>query len=125
MLKILLAGSDLHLLETRAAVLSKTGAVVAWCSADDAHEFLDREKFDLLVLCHSLSQSEIETLKDRVHREFPEMKILLVASYFDENAIRQNGQGGVMIRPDPERLVTQVKELLESVPHVASTRLTL
>ena len=125
MLKILLAGSDLPLLQTRAAVLSKTGAAVSWCTADEAHDFLDKEKFDLLVLCHSLSQSEMGTLMDSVHREFPAMKILLVTSYFDGNVIRPNGQGIVTIRPEPARLVTQVKDLLESIPQVTPTRLTL
>ena len=65
MLRILLAGSDSRLLATRAAVLSKTGAAVVSRNPIEALKILDRdETFDLVVLCHTLEDCELDALDE-------------------------------------------------------------
>ena len=74
MLKILLAGSDSRLLETRAAVLSKTGAAVVFRNANRDVRGPGSRQFDLVVLCHSLTELEMAVIADKVHRENPSDK---------------------------------------------------
>ena len=81
MFRILLSGSDSRLLATRAAVLSKTGAAVVFHTAIETLEVLNRDRFDLVVLCHSLTQAQLAVIVDKVHQKIPGTKILMVTSW--------------------------------------------
>jgi DNA-binding response OmpR family regulator len=116
MLRILLAGSDCRLLATRAAVLSKTGATVTYHNATTTLELLDREAFDLVVLCHSLLSGEVAQIVDKVHQKVPGTKILMVTSNLDQYDIHTNGYVDATSVPEPAHLVACVKDLL----HVTS-----
>lgn len=69
MLKIFLAGNDSRLLATRAAVLARTGASVAYGDARETLDTLDREAFDLVVLCHSLRESDVVMIVDKARKD--------------------------------------------------------
>jgi CheY-like chemotaxis protein len=119
MSKILLAGGDSRLLETRAAVLAKTGASVACYSAAKALEILDEETFDLVVLCHSLSDPDVALVVEKVRKKVPDTKILVVASNADRYGLPRENKVDATTLPEPERLVALAKELLQAT-HFAS-----
>jgi len=113
MRRILLAGSDSRLLATRAAVLSKTGAAVVHHNAMETLNVLDRETFDLVVLCHSLLEDEVAIIVDKVHQKIPGTKILMVTSDLDGYEMPRHGQVDATSNPEPARLVARVRELLQ------------
>lgn len=57
-LRILSVGDDLDLLSTRTELLRLTGAQVVKCRGRDAAGVLEKEKFDLVVLCHTLPEHD-------------------------------------------------------------------
>jgi DNA-binding response OmpR family regulator len=122
MSRILLAGSDSRLLATRAAVLSKTGSAVTYHNVMETLEVLDREAFDLVVLCHSLLEDDLAVIVDKVHRKFPGTKVLMVTSDLDRYEIDIDGKVDATSVPEPGRLVERVKELLQATPYAASAK---
>jgi hypothetical protein len=115
--KILLAGHDVPLLETRAAVLKKTAAEVVYCVGPCLLDVIVYEKPDLVVLCHSLGRVEAEALSDKIHACYPKTKVLLVVSQGFEEKQYQNAKFDATILPDPVRLIERATELLEPRPH--------
>jgi CheY-like chemotaxis protein len=113
MFRILLAGSDCRLLATRAAVLAKTGADVVYRSTMEAINILDREVFDLVVLCHSLQREDVAVIVDRVHQKIPSAKILMVTSALDGRELYPNTEIDATSIPEPGHLVALAKELLQ------------
>jgi DNA-binding response OmpR family regulator len=111
MLRILLAGSDSRLLATRAAVLLKTGAVVVYRDTMGTLGILDREAFDLVVLCHSLPETDVAEIVDKVHRKIPGTKILMVTSALD--GMYANNKVDATSIPEPGHLVACAIELLQ------------
>lgn len=114
--KILLAGNDFRLLGTRAAVLGRTGASVVCCSAVEASGIISTERFDLVVLCHTLSDQEAERMIGVIQRRWPGTRILQVVSdlwrdkfYSDSNVTRTT--------TEPSRLIRCTRELLETLPN--------
>jgi DNA-binding response OmpR family regulator len=122
MLKILLAGSDSRLLATRAAVLSKTGAAVVFHNAIETLEVLDRDKFDLVVLCHSLTEPEVTVIADKVHQRIPGTKILIVMSDLDRYALHKDGNIDATSMPEPAQLIARVKELLQATSYAPAAK---
>lgn len=110
--KILLAGHDVRLLETRAAVLKKTGAEVLYCTGSHLLEVLESETPDLVVLCHSLGRAEAETQADQVRACCPKTRVLLVVSQRSEETQYQDAKFDAMILPEPVRLIRRATELL-------------
>jgi DNA-binding response OmpR family regulator len=122
MLKILLAGSDYRLLATRAAVLSKTGATVVFHTAIETLEVLNRDRFDLVVLCHSLTQAELAVIVDKVHQKIPGTKILMVTSALNRYELNEDGKVDATSIPEPAQLVARVKELLQASSYASAAK---
>jgi DNA-binding response OmpR family regulator len=122
MLRILLAGSDSRLLATRAAVLSKTGAAVVFHNAIETLEVLDRDKFDLVVLCHSLTEREVAVIVDKVHQRIPGTKILMVTSDVDRYELHEDGKIDATSMPEPAHLIARVKELLQATSYASAAK---
>ncbi|HEX3969331.1 MAG TPA: hypothetical protein VHW70_15290 [Edaphobacter sp.] len=112
MAKILLAGHDLRLLETRAAVLKKTGAAVAYYAGPNVLEVVRSQAPDLVVLCHSLGRVEAENLAGNIHACCPRAKILLVVSQGSEEKSASDRWFDAKILPEPLRLIRRAAELL-------------
>ena len=95
------------MLATRAAVLSKTGAAVVHHNAMETLDVLDRETFDLVVLCHSLLEDEVAVIVDKVHQKIPGTKILMLTSDLDGYEMPRHGQVDATSIPEPARLVAR------------------
>jgi CheY-like chemotaxis protein len=115
--KILLAGQDDRLLETRAAVLQRTGATVISCSGGEALDAVKSEMPDLVVLCHSLAVDDAELMADRIRDCCPTARILLVLSEMGPNKPYRDAKFDAKTFAEPSRLVTHATELLKMLPH--------
>lgn len=113
MLRILLAGNDSRLLATRAAVLARTGAIVAYGDARETLDALDREEFDLVVFCHSLLESDVLTIADKAREKIPNAKTLMVA--VNRSGMNYHGKCDAICMPEPTELLARTRELLASV----------
>lgn len=118
MFRILLAGSDSRLLATRAAVLSRTGAAVVYGNPIEALETLDRgETFDLVVLCHTLEDSDVAAIVDKAHRKITGVKILMVTSELEGYRLQVNSKIDATTTPEPAHLVALAKEMLQAAAY--------
>jgi hypothetical protein len=116
--KIVLAGQDVHLLETRAAVLKKkTGAEVVYCAGSQALDIVVSEMPDLLVLCHSLLHEDAEAIADWVHACCPKTRVLLVVSQVVSDRPYEDAKFDATSLPEPKRLVACATELLRGFPY--------
>jgi len=96
MLRILLAGSDSRLLATRAAVLLKTGAVVVYRDTMGTLNILDREAFDLVVLCHTLPEEDVAVIVDKVHQKIPGAKTADPRRFIDSTILDELEKEGFL-----------------------------
>jgi hypothetical protein len=115
--KIVLAGQDLHLLETRAEVLKRTGAEVLCCTGRMALNVVTTRKPDLLVLCHTLAHEEAEAIAERVYVCSPRTRVLLVVSQVVADRPYEDAKFDATSLPEPARLVARTTELLRGLPH--------
>ena len=114
MLRILLAGNDSRLLSTRAAVLLRTGAAVVYGNPMETLAILDsNETFDLVVLCHTLEDSDVVAIVDKAHQRITGVKILMVTSALDGYEMYANSKIDATSIPEPGHLVALAKELLQ------------
>jgi len=107
------------LLATRAAVLLKTGAAVVYRDTMGSLGILDRELFDLVVLCHSLPETDVAVIVDKVHQKTPGTKILMVTSAVDGFGTNVDNHVDATSVPEPARLIARAKELLEVSSYAA------
>lgn len=115
--KILLAGNDFRLLGTRAAVLGKTGASVVCCSASETREIIRTEKFDLVVLCHTLSDQEANEIIETVRRLWPHARTLQVVFDGAREKPYRATELDATSSAEPSRLVRRTAELLQALPN--------
>jgi hypothetical protein len=80
MFRILSVGNDPWLLETRAAVLLYTGAEVDSADARSARRVVILRRYDLLILCHSVSMEDASDLKQMCRSYWPESRTLLLGA---------------------------------------------
>ena len=117
--KILAVGDDFELLDTRAAVLRLTGAEVEIASGREAPEHIEAKTFDVVVLCHSLSDVDVARIVEQVRRTRPGTRILMTAKYAGEEEWPR-GFTDVVTCGAPKLLLEKARELLdrhrESVP---------
>jgi predicted transcriptional regulator len=114
--KILLSGNDLRLLATRAAVLTRTGADIAFCNAEEAMSILSTEKISLVVLCHSLQEQEAAVIAEKAREQDRETKTLMVVmDYAEIGSVRMEKFDAATL-PDPMDLIARVNELLLQSP---------
>jgi hypothetical protein len=78
--KILAVGEDFALLATRAALLAKTNASVTCCNSVEFATELNRDRFDLVILCYSLGESVRQTISVDVHLRWPKARVLQITA---------------------------------------------
>jgi len=122
MSRILLAGSDCRLLETRAAVLAKTGAEVIFRNAKETLRVLDRDAFDLVILCHSLPETDAAVIVAKTHEKSPGTKILMVTSNLDMYGMRRDGDVDATSLPEPGPLIALASQLLKANSYRSTVR---
>jgi len=114
--KIVLAGQDVPLLETRAEVLKKIDAEVVYCIGSDALKVVTAEMPDLLVLCHSLGTEEAESIAAATRACCPKTKILLVVSQVTTGMPDWAEKFDAVSQPEPARLLVRATKLLSNLP---------
>jgi hypothetical protein len=107
---ILAVGQDEALLVSRAAVLCKTTAEVMRAGPDGALGLLRQKRFDAIVLCHTLSIQESIDLANAAHGRGTLVVQVLPGS--SSNQGYESIPADVLADADPERLVSQVAEVL-------------
>ena len=110
--KIVLAGQDVELLETRAEVLKTIGSDVVCCVGSRVIDVVESEMPDLLVLCHTLAHEEAEAIAERVYACCPKTRVLLVVSQVIADRPYRSAKFDATSTPDPAYLVARSTELL-------------
>jgi DNA-binding response OmpR family regulator len=109
--KILLVGDDYSLLATRAAVLAKTGVDVVPSGPAELKMHLGREKFDLVVLCHTLRSAERKSVMIHARRRWPQARMLQVVTTLGQMCAVECGVDDTTTTA-PEELVAHAMRLL-------------
>jgi hypothetical protein len=101
-------------------VLSKTGAEVVYGTPVETLEILDGDEiFDLVVLCHTLEDSDVVTIVDKTHQKMNGVKVLMVTSELEGYRLQVNGKVDATTMPEPARLVALAKEMLQETACVS------
>ena len=111
MAAILLIGEDDFLLQTRAAVLRRTGAESACCDVASALFMLEHQVFDIVLLCHSIPGHLCETISEIIRHNWPGTRLLHISAVRDPERF-DPGDGVEVCSPEPERLIERTVELL-------------
>ena len=78
---VLVYGHDGRLLDTRRLVLSAAGLhVLTAARPEEAERLLMQQPVDLLLLCHTLSETERDAMLSDSRARWPQMKLLLVTT---------------------------------------------
>jgi len=108
---ILLIGEDAFLLETRAAVLRRTGAAMVCAEVSSALPLLETNSFDVAILCHSIPGPVCQTLIDVIRQNWPSTRILLVSPARNWEQT-ERAEGVELCTPHPEQLIERTIELI-------------
>lgn len=113
MRKILLVGRDLLLLGTRAAILGKTGADAVCCNGAEASKILlQKEKFDLVVLCYTLTEEEKGEIRNVAHEGWTQTKVLTIVPLMVQERYYEDDMLDMTSSPEPDHLLRHTMELL-------------
>jgi BarA-like signal transduction histidine kinase len=116
MSKILLIGNDLRLQMTRSAVLARTPATVVYCNAIEAARSLQTDCFDMVVLCHSLTERQTLEITKMTHDKLPTATVLRVVSHISQEMPHSVTAFDATGPSDPEGLIRRTAELLRHPP---------
>jgi DNA-binding response OmpR family regulator len=114
MLSILAVGRDERLLNTRAAVLRLSQADVVQAFPEKALELLQTLRFDLVVLCHSVSGAEAVEVADLARLRTQGIQVLQVIPGDSPVVPVADRWADDIVDSRPGRLVDKVKDLLVS-----------
>ena len=109
---ILLVGEDPRLLETRAAVLARTGAAIISCNKAEFPRCADARPFRLVVLCHSLAPETKQSLPTEIHRRWPGVCVVQVAT-LRESYDDLSTPADAVTPSNPAELLNTVSRLLQ------------
>jgi DNA-binding response OmpR family regulator len=112
MVTILAIGQDPGLLSSRAAVLRKSKADVITADLVDAVAALKNQRFDLVVLCHTLSTEEMMDLGRAAHRLQNGVRVLQVVSDTEPYQQDYSVDADDVSPSNPARLVDKVIDML-------------
>ena len=113
--RILLIGEHWPLLKSSAEVLKKTNAEISYCSPEEIAECWT-EHFHLIVLCHTVSAAEAESIAADARWRWPGVRILQI-SRFDFGAVRVPAYADAgAVGGEPDDLFTSAMALLGKKP---------
>jgi hypothetical protein len=78
----------------------------------DASEILKAQRFDLVVLCHTLSSDDMNELILLAHQQASEVQVLEVLDAVESSWNRRPSGADDMAQSQPEALVAKVTEML-------------
>lgn len=117
---ILAVGDDSIVQETRGSVLQAGGYVVefAWSTTEAIHRFRDGD-FDLVLLCHSISDADKEWLIRQIRAEGSSVPILCVASISDRTPERF---AELTVDSNPSEMLRGIEKVLNGAARPKSAR---
>jgi hypothetical protein len=80
MSRILLVGSDLPWLQNHRAALAKVGADMILSDPMELETHVGGERFDLVVLCHTLTDTARRAATATAHRRWPHVRVLQICA---------------------------------------------
>jgi|ERR1700733_722489 len=115
MTAILCVGQDDRLLESRSEILrQKTGAAVKLATSKEALGAIRREKFDLVVLCHTLNTLEAQQISDAVQDQVWVPLVLRLSPLWNPDLADTNQPFDGFCSAEPSSLVNAVAKLLQA-----------
>jgi CheY-like chemotaxis protein len=111
MCTILAIGQDEELLYTRSAVLRKCNAGVITARPSEATEILKAGRFDLVVLCHTLSTEDMNKLVSLAHQA-SDMQVLEILKASAPSWERARSGADDTAPSNPASLVAKVIEMM-------------
>ena len=108
MFRILSVGNDPRLLATRAAVLRHTGAEVDSVDARSARRAVILRRYDLLILCHSVSMEDASDLKQMCRSYWPDSRTLLLGADIRRDAKPIDSDSTLRSLEGPVALIREV-----------------
>jgi CheY-like chemotaxis protein len=108
---ILVVGEDEALQNTRSALLRQVGTEVLSASVANAARTLTMRRFDLVVICHSLSLEEKIDITTLAHRPKAGTRVLQLVCPHDKE-LNEEHIADVSVGADPKTFVDKVTELL-------------
>jgi len=83
-IRILLIGNDFGCLRNRAKVLREAGIHATLSDPNELETHVGTEQFDLVVLCHTLSDLQRRIANESARRRWPGIKVLQLLSSRDD-----------------------------------------
>lgn len=111
---ILAVGQDEGLLSTRSAILRKCNADVVAARASEAIQILKAQRFDLLVLCHTVTSVDMNELASFAHHRANDVRVLEILNATELNWCPRCSGADDMVQSKPETLVAKVTEMLSA-----------
>ena len=109
--RILLIGEYWSLLKSSAEILRKTNSEIAYCTPEQIAEYWTKQ-FDLVIICHTVSATEAQSLAADARWRWPGIRILQM-SRFDFGAVQVPSYAdAVAVGGDPNDLFSRTVELL-------------
>ncbi|HTF65948.1 MAG TPA: hypothetical protein VK638_24990 [Edaphobacter sp.] len=108
MFRILSVGNDSSLLESRAALLRYTGAKVDSADVLAARSAAMLRRYDLLILCQSVSMRDAAELSEICRFRGPETRTLLLGADIREDAMQINADAKLNSLEGPSALINEV-----------------
>jgi DNA-binding response OmpR family regulator len=115
MCMILAIGHDEELLNTRSAVLRRCNAGVIAARPSEAIEILKAGRFDLVVLCHTLSTADMKKLVSLAHQQASDIQVLEILSASAPRWERACSGADDTALSNPASLVAKVIEMCAPV----------
>ncbi len=107
MAHILAVGLDTALLTTRGLVLLRTGADVLTCGPEHALKLLQTNFFDIVVLCHTLPEDDLDRICRTLARSRPKTRIIFIGGPVSNTRERWEcpDESVAILPPSPARLL--------------------
>jgi DNA-binding NtrC family response regulator len=112
MCTILAIGQDADLLSTRSAVLRRCYARVVAAHVSEARKLLKAERFDLVVLCHTVSSQEMNELVLLARRQASDSQVLEILKATEIEGGRVPSDADDVAASRPETMIAKVREML-------------
>ena len=109
---VLAIGHDIHLLHTRSLVLEQTGAEVYGARLEPALALLEAQFFDVVVLCHTLSEQETLRVCKLVELFWPLTRLVFIGEIGQRYLSASRLDAAFPWRLGPDALITLVESML-------------
>jgi CheY-like chemotaxis protein len=107
---ILAVGQDKELLWSRSRVLRQCKAEITSANGAEALNLLRTRRFDLVILCHTLSSTDLFAVAQLAHEQVEFTTVLQVVASAEPDS--EDAVADILVPSDPETLVTTVANIL-------------